>query len=66
MGYETESCLILQVIEEFMSITDGQIVVRKQDGVVVVDPELSVSRIGVRAYPPAMRILAPQVSPLRM
>jgi F0F1-type ATP synthase alpha subunit len=50
----------LQVIEEFMSITDGQIVVRKEDGIVTVDPEFSVSRIGVRAYPPVMKVLAPR------
>eukprot|EP00884_Botryococcus_braunii_P012711 jgi/Botrbrau1/21440/Bobra.0216s0048.1 len=55
------ACVRTEVIEEFMSITDGQIVVHKQDDVVLVDPELSISRIGVRAYPPAMKSLAPQI-----
>ena len=54
-----------EVVEEFMSIADGQIVLRNQrdpvTGGVSVDPQLSVSRIGSRAYPPALSELAPQV-----
>jgi F-type H+-transporting ATPase subunit alpha len=55
-----------EVIEELMSITDGQVVLMKQrdsvtGGGVVVNPSLSVSRIGSRAYPPALEELAPQV-----
>ncbi|PRW45016.1 ATP synthase subunit alpha [Chlorella sorokiniana] len=54
-----------EVVEELMSITDGQVVLRAQrdaaTGGVAVDPQLSVSRIGSRAYHPAMEVLAPQV-----
>lgn len=55
-----------EVIEELMSITDGQVVLIKQrdsvtGGGVVINPSLSVSRIGSRAYPPALEELAPQV-----
>lgn len=54
-----------EVVEEFMSITDGQIVLRQvrdgPTGGVSVNPQLSVSRIGSRAYSPAVASLAPQV-----
>lgn len=54
-----------EVVEEFMSITDGQIVLRamrdEATGGVSVNPQLSVSRIGSRAYAPAMSELAPLV-----
>jgi F-type H+-transporting ATPase subunit alpha len=54
-----------EVVEEFMSITDGQIVLRAvrdgPTGGVSVNPQLSVSRIGSRAYAPAIASLAPQV-----
>ena len=54
-----------EVVEEFMSITDGQIVLRQArdvpTGGVSVNPQLSVSRIGARAYSPAVASLAPQV-----
>ncbi|KAL4448343.1 hypothetical protein ABPG75_005562 [Micractinium tetrahymenae] len=54
-----------EVVEELMSITDGQVVLKPgRDAVtggVTVDPQLSVSRIGSRAYHPAMEALAPQV-----
>ena len=54
-----------EVVEEFMSITDGQIVLRavrdEATGGVSVNPQLSLSRIGSRAYAPAMADLAPQV-----
>lgn len=42
-----------EVLEEFMSICDGQAVLRRADGpagLVQVDPRKSLSRIGVRAY----------------
>lgn len=48
-----------------MSITDGQVVLLPRPGgpgaPVNVDPRLSVSRIGTRAYPPALAALAPQI-----
>lgn len=48
-----------------MSITDGQVVLlARPDGPeapINVDPRLSVSRIGTRAYPPALETLAPQI-----
>lgn len=55
-----------QVVEEFMSIADGQTVLRAGGGEagsggVSVDPRLSVSRIGSRAFPPALEVLAPQI-----
>lgn len=58
----------VQVVEEFMSLTDGQTVLRCGDGGggasgagVSVDAALSVSRIGTRAFPPALEALAPQI-----
>lgn len=54
-----------QVVEEFMSIADGQTVLRHTGGSdtegVSVDARLSVSRIGSRAFPPALEALAPQI-----
>lgn len=53
-----------EVVEEFMSIADGQTVLRAGDAGSVgvsVDPRLSVSRIGSRAFPPALEALAPQI-----
>ena len=54
-----------EVVEELMSIADGQVVLcGRRDpptGGMVVDPALSVSRIGSRAYCPAMEALAPAV-----
>ena len=48
-----------------MSITDGQVVLLPRPGgpgaPINVDPRLSVSRIGTRAYPPALATLAPQI-----
>ena len=48
-----------------MSITDGQVVLRPRpggaDAPISVDPRLSVSRIGSRAYPPALETLATQI-----
>ncbi len=48
-----------------MSICDGQVVLRPGRDAstqgVVVDPQLSVSRIGSRAFYPAMETLAPAV-----
>ena len=52
-----------QVIEELMSIADGQVVLRRDaaSGMVSVDPQASISRIGGRAYPPALADLAVQL-----
>jgi F-type H+-transporting ATPase subunit alpha len=54
-----------EVVEEFMSIADGQVVLRAgldgPTGGVSVDPQLSISRIGSRAYHPAVAALATQV-----
>ena len=73
-----------QVVEEFMSIVDGQVVLLappEQDETpgaaasssssssssgqvphpVTVDPQASISRIGSRAYPPALAELAVQL-----
>ena len=45
-----------------MSIADGQVVlVRAPGGAPAVDPAASISRIGGRAYPPALAALAPQL-----
>ena len=48
-----------------MSITDGQVVLRPRQGgpesPILVDPRLSVSRIGSRAYPQALEDLATQI-----
>jgi F0F1-type ATP synthase alpha subunit len=53
----------VQVVEEFMSIADGQVVLQREagSGRVSVDPQASVSRIGSRAYPPALADLAVQL-----
>eukprot|EP00873_Tetraselmis_striata_P023927 jgi/Tetstr1/444191/TSEL_032085.t1 len=55
-----------EVVEEFMSLTDGQIVLegtRDSDtGCPVVKPSATVSRIGNRAYHPA---LTPVATPIR-
>ena len=53
----------VQVIEELMSIADGQVVLRRDaaTGMVSVDPQASISRIGSRAYPPALADLAVQL-----
>lgn len=54
-----------EVIEELMSISDGQAVLQSTRDIVtggaIVDPELSFSRIGARALAPALEALAPQV-----
>lgn len=48
-----------------MSIADGQVVLQREEGCssgrVAVDPQASVSRIGSRAYPPALADLAVQL-----
>ncbi len=45
-----------------MSIADGQVVlVPGRGGAPAVDPAASISRIGGRAYPPALAALAPQL-----
>lgn len=54
--------LSTEVVEEFMSMADGQLVLQNARDVVTggprVDPSLSVSRIGSRAYSPAIADLA--------
>ena len=51
-----------EIVEEFMSMTDGQVVLygtRDQStGGARIDPQLSVSRIGGRAYSPAISEIA--------
>ena len=51
---------VLQVIEELLSIADGQVVLQRDSatGAVSVNPQASISRIGSRAYPPALADLA--------
>jgi hypothetical protein len=51
------------VVEELMSIADGQVVLQRDmsSGQVTVDPQTSVSRIGTRAYAPALSDLAVQL-----
>ena len=47
-----------------MSIADGQVVLERSSEAgapVSVDARLSVSRIGSRAYPPALALLAPSI-----
>ena len=47
-----------------MSIADGQVVLAHDDqsgSAVGVDARLSISRIGARAYPPALAGLAPSI-----
>ena len=57
-----------EVVEELLSIADGQVVLMASrdpaTGGVSVDPQLSLSRIGSRAYNAAMEALAPQVGGL--
>jgi F-type H+-transporting ATPase subunit alpha len=65
-----------EIVEEFMSIVDGQIVLKRPSEVgmdmkekdrskphagVHVDPRASLSRIGSRAHPPALVDLAPTI-----
>eukprot|EP00803_Ostreobium_quekettii_P001873 evm.model.scf_188.3 EVM.evm.TU.scf_188.3 scf_188:26736-34330(+) len=53
-----------EVIEELMSIADGQIVLLppdKDSQSLLLDAKQSLSRIGSRAYPPVMAMLAPQI-----
>jgi F0F1-type ATP synthase alpha subunit len=53
-----------EVLEEMMSITDGQIVLldTAEDGNVPrLNVTSSLSRLGTRAYFPALQDLAPQV-----
>ncbi len=64
MNNDTDSPydLSTEVVEEFMSMADGQLVLQNvRDSVTGgprVDPRLSVSRIGSRAYAPAIADLA--------
>lgn len=52
------------LVEEFMSIADGQAVLRHDadgDRPLTLDCTASLSRLGTRAYPPALKDLAPKV-----
>ncbi|KFM26709.1 ATP synthase subunit alpha [Auxenochlorella protothecoides] len=58
------------IVEELMSLTDGQMVVVRGEGGdaeegpgsrLTLDPALSVSRLGARVFPPLLRPLAGQV-----
>ena len=59
-----------EVIEEFISISDGQVVLMDIDegskaqhgSCYQVNPRLSITRVGTRAYPKALEEIAPQVS----
>ncbi|KAG2429129.1 hypothetical protein HYH02_014166 [Chlamydomonas schloesseri] len=62
--------LATEVVEEFISIADGQVVLDRKSGQAAaleaspsytVNPKLSITRIGTRAYYKAMEALAPQV-----
>ncbi|KAG1671376.1 hypothetical protein FOA52_011873 [Chlamydomonas sp. UWO 241] len=52
-----------EVVEEFISISDGQVVLgpRSDCGSYVVNPRLSITRVGTRAYHKAMEELAAAV-----
>jgi len=52
-----------EAVEEFMSIADGQAVFVRAPGggAPRVDAAASVSRVGARAYPPALRSIAPSI-----
>ena len=55
-------CLALQMVEELMSIADGQIILqRTQEGNVILDFANSLSRMGLRAYAPSMQTLCPPI-----
>ena len=52
----------LQMVEELMSIADGQIILqRTSTGAVALDFANSLSRMGLRAYAPAMQTLCPPI-----
>ncbi|MEW5319158.1 MAG: hypothetical protein WDW38_010327 [Sanguina aurantia] len=56
--------LSTESVEEFISIADGQLVLQPRAdlaGPYVINPRLSITRIGTRAYPRAMDSLAPRV-----
>ena len=60
-----EGAVRTEVVEEWMSITDGQVVMtcgtQGAEGGARIDPQLSVSRVGARAHFPATALLAPAV-----
>lgn len=61
---QNTDCVRTEVVEEFMSIADGQTVLTASPDVsqgVVVDARLSVSRIGNRAFPPEFGVTASQL-----
>ncbi|KAK9865780.1 hypothetical protein WJX84_004451 [Apatococcus fuscideae] len=71
-----KGCVSTEIVEEFMSITDGQVVlqppIRNASAAgdaassripleTNIDPRASISRIGSRAHPPALATLAPEL-----
>jgi F-type H+-transporting ATPase subunit alpha len=59
-----EGEITTEVVEEFISIADGQVVLMdcpNSSGSYNVNPKLSITRVGSRAYDRAMADLAPQV-----
>ena len=62
VGVDSQYDLSTEVVEEFMSMADGQVVLQNARDSITggprVDPSLSVSRIGSRAYSPAIADLA--------
>lgn len=58
-----EGAVRTEVVEEWMSITDGQVVMTPcgTEGGARIDPQLSISRVGARANFPATAQLAPAV-----
>lgn len=60
---QAEGEMATEVIEEFISISDGQLVLSQGriKGSYEVNPRLSITRVGTRAYPKALEEIAPQV-----
>lgn len=61
---DSEGHLRTEIIEEVMSISDGQIVLREvasDAGLPAIDAAASLSRMGTRAYYPALQNFGPDV-----
>eukprot|EP00798_Chlamydomonas_sp_ICE-L_P012133 gene12133-15243_t len=53
-----------EAVEEFISIADGQLVLEaapSSSGAYTMNPKLSITRVGSKAYPKALGQLAPQI-----
>lgn len=64
VGLPAEGEMKTEAVEEFISISDGQVVLeapRGDEWPYVVNPRLSITRVGTRAYYRAMATLAPQI-----